>query len=184
VYEKDVYKYSLGLNPTIVHEPSPDPDRGPLVAVYAVARMSDGTFEFRWMWMYEVEAIRARSRAGTSGPWVTDYEMMAWKTVIRRLCKYLPRTVDLAKALDMDERVDSGIEQNLGDAFAMTIESAPVVPEPSGLDALAKRSPKPSPMIDPFAAPHDPLAAVPTAPVLPAGEDIFGGPAREPGEDG
>ncbi len=60
----------------------------------------------------EVDAIRARSRAGKSGPWVSDYEEMARKTVVRRLCKYLPMSVDKAAkfsaALELDDAANSG----------------------------------------------------------------------------
>jgi recombination protein RecT len=122
IYEKDEFQYELGLHPKLVHKPANGADRGNLIAVYAVASMREGAPEFRFMWKYEVDAIRSRSRAKDSGPWVTDYEAMAWKTVIRRLCKYLPRTVELAKAIEMDEKVDSGIEQDLQDALMPTID--------------------------------------------------------------
>lgn len=122
IYEKDEFQYELGLHPKLVHKPANGSDRGALIAVYAVASMREGAPEFRFMWKHEVDAIRSRSRAKDSGPWVTDYEAMAWKTVIRRLCKYLPRTVDLAKAIEMDEKVDNGIEQDLQEALLPTID--------------------------------------------------------------
>jgi hypothetical protein len=53
----------------------------------------------------EVDAIRKRSRAGSSGPWVTDYAEMARKTVVRRLAKYLPLSVELADAIVADQDV-------------------------------------------------------------------------------
>ena len=50
----------------------------------------------------EVEAIRASSRAGKSGPWVTHWNEMAKKTAFRRLTKWLtlsPEIMDhVAKA--------------------------------------------------------------------------------------
>ena len=33
----------------------------------------------------EIEAIRGRSRAGKNGPWVTDWNAMAKKTVVKQL---------------------------------------------------------------------------------------------------
>jgi recombination protein RecT len=52
------------------------------------------------------EAVRAQSRAGSSGPWVTHFEAMALKTVTRRLFKWLPISIELATAIDADERAE------------------------------------------------------------------------------
>ncbi len=54
----------------------------------------------------EVEAIRKRSRSGSSGPWVTDWNEMAKKTVFRRHSKWLPLSPDLRDAIEKDEDVD------------------------------------------------------------------------------
>lgn len=212
VYEKDFFEYELGLTPKLVHQPSKDPDRGNMIGVYAVARMADGNNEFRFMWKHEVDAIRSRSRASNSGPWVTDYEAMAWKTVIRRLCKYLPRTVELAHAVAMDENVDNGIEQNLGDALLPTIDAtASEAPQKTGLDALADKIPDRVNVVTgevlPPAETKAPEPETTTAPdetkptpddtprqgprprgtrvgdVMPQADDIFGG-KREPGQEG
>lgn len=147
VYEKDEFDYELGLHPKLEHKPSPTPDRGKPIGYYAVATMRQGPPEFRFMWYHEVQAIRARSRAKDSGPWVTDEEAMSWKTVIRRLCKYLPRTVDLAKAIQMDEKVDDGVEQDLTDVFGGTIDVEPVTTEgdgKNGIERLAAALPEPA----------------------------------------
>ncbi|MCI4427735.1 MAG: recombinase RecT [Burkholderiales bacterium] len=58
------------------------------------------------------EAVRAQSRAGSSGPWVTHFEAMALKTVVRRLFKWLPISVELATAIEADERAEIGIPQD------------------------------------------------------------------------
>jgi len=50
----------------------------------------------------EVEAVRKRSRSGAAGPWETDWAEMARKTVVRRLAKYLPMSVEMAKAVELD----------------------------------------------------------------------------------
>ena len=49
----------------------------------------------------EIEKIKSRSKSGSSGPWKTDYEEMARKTVLRRLVKSLPsdsEKLDLASS--------------------------------------------------------------------------------------
>ncbi len=74
-----------------------------LTDVYVCAQLMDGGFVFERMTKAEVEAIRKRSKAATSGPWVTDYEEMAKKTVIRRASKYLPLSTQAQTAVAADE---------------------------------------------------------------------------------
>lgn len=200
VYEADQFEYELGLTPRLVHVPSNKADRGNMIGFYAVARMTDGATEFRFMWKYEVDAIRARSRAKDSGPWVTDYEAMAWKTAIRRLCKYLPRTVELAHAVAMDENVDAGIEQNLEAALLPDVIVEAQVEQKSGLDALADKMPaKPAETVDTKTGEITPAADPKPAPVepeqkpqrhprgasMPDAGSVFGdSQKREPGQEG
>lgn len=72
VHEKDEFSYKLGLYPDIEHVPSSEADPGPVTHVYAVAKLKDGGVQFEVMSRAEIEAVRARSKAGRSGPRVTD----------------------------------------------------------------------------------------------------------------
>lgn len=101
-YRNDKFKYSLGLEPTIEHEPT-DGERGELTFAYAVARLKDGGLQFEVMSRSEIDAIKARSKTSHSGPWVTDYPEMAKKTVLRRLSKYLPMSSEVAGAIDSED---------------------------------------------------------------------------------
>lgn len=109
VYERDVFKLSLGVENKIDHAPCLDGDRGEFKLVYAVATFKDGGYQFIWMTKGQVEAIRERSKAKDSGPWVTDYEEMVKKTAIRRLCKMLPMSVELAAAVALSDAADTGV---------------------------------------------------------------------------
>ncbi len=51
----------------------------------------------------QIELVRAQSKAGNNGPWVTHWEEMA-KTAIRRLFKYLPVSIEIQRAVSMDEK--------------------------------------------------------------------------------
>jgi recombinational DNA repair protein RecT len=50
----------------------------------------------------EVDSIKQRSRAGSSGPWVTDYNEMGKKTVFRRLTKWIPLSAEIRDAYERD----------------------------------------------------------------------------------
>ena len=104
VYANDEFSYEYGLNETIKHVPT-DGESGELVYVYAVAKLKDGGTQFEVMSRKQVEKIRATSKSGSSpySPWATHFDEMAKKTVLRRLCKYLPSSLELARAVTIDE---------------------------------------------------------------------------------
>jgi recombination protein RecT len=109
VYAKDSFKCALGLEPSLDHTPAwEELDPGPMRFVYAVAKLKDGGTQFEVMSRAQVEGIRARSKAKDSGPWVTDYDEMARKTVVRRLFKYLPVSVEMAQALEAQAAAEIG----------------------------------------------------------------------------
>lgn len=115
VYDGDRYEVEFGLNEKLTHVPARPEDRGDPVAVYAVARFHDGGYQFEWMWVEEIERIRKMSKASDSGPWITHWEEMAKKTVIRRLIKYLPLSPDISRAVTLDEYADAGIQSDIID---------------------------------------------------------------------
>ncbi|WP_082806148.1 recombination protein RecT [Marichromatium gracile] len=105
VYARDTFELEYGLEEKLRHIPSTDEDPGQVTHVYAVAKLRDGGIQYEVMTRAEVEAVRKRSRAGGNGPWVTDWSEMARKTVMRRLFKYLPMSIEMADAMaaEVDE---------------------------------------------------------------------------------
>ena len=111
VYKDDAFDYQLGDTPFIRHKPKLDGDRSPenIFAFYAIAHLADGPPVFdEPMSKEEVDAVRARSRAKDDGPWVTDYVAMGKKTVVKRLAKFLPQTPEMAAAVELDNRAETG----------------------------------------------------------------------------
>lgn len=74
-----------------------------LTDVFVNAQLMTGGFVFEHMTRAEIDKIRGRSKASDNGPWVSDYEAMAKKTVIRRVFPYLPVSVNAAQAVGADE---------------------------------------------------------------------------------
>lgn len=130
VYKGDSFECEMGLEPTLRHVPDFDnPEReNPehLTFVYAVAKLKDGGTQFAVMSRSQINAIRARSQGYTTAvkkvaegkkgdnPWITDYEAMALKTVVRRLFKFLPVSVEIQTAVGLDERAEMGLPQDNG----------------------------------------------------------------------
>lgn len=111
VREGDDFDYGLGLDPFLTHKPVLADEIGKPIAVYAVCIRKDGAKSFRVMSVAEVERIRRRSKASTNGPWKTDWESMAKKTVIKQLAKFMPlasENFNAANVLDGSTRTDVG----------------------------------------------------------------------------
>lgn len=126
VYDGDEFDFALGLNETLRHVPARDgvSKERRLVAVYAVAKLRDGGVQLEVMSRDEVEAIRRRSKAADSGPWKTDYEEMAKKTCVRRLFKYLPVSIEIQRAVGLDEKAAVGESQQNDLLVLDTLEDA------------------------------------------------------------
>lgn len=143
VREGDVFEVELGSDERLVHRPNLALDEGAtlsqLVAVYAVAQFKNGATQFEVMSKAQVDGVRARSKASDNGPWSTDYEEMARKTVLRRLCKSLPLSTELSTALEAQARAEGGEAPDYGD-IAEVVPGAPELTAgsraPSATDAL------------------------------------------------
>jgi len=132
VYENDEFDLSLGVDSNLTHKPYLDGDRGKPRLVYGVAKFKDGGYHLEWMPMSEVNKIRARSKTSESGPWVTDYDQMVRKTLIRRMANYLPMSIELQQALQVSDAADEGKRA--------TIDSDFVVVNDDGDDAIDKET--------------------------------------------
>lgn len=136
VCSKDKFSYVYGLDPKLMHVPSEEADRGPISHFYAVVRLKDGGSQFEVMTKAQVDAHRDRySRAAKNGPWVTEYPEMGKKTVLRRVLKLSPASIEMQQAIEMDERAELQMPQNLGELSGLPPEDEPAG---SQLDQLAE----------------------------------------------
>lgn len=105
VYENDEFEYSLGLDPVLKHTPAKS-NRGKPEYFYAVFKTKDGGHGFEVM-SYEDVLNHARrySKSFGDGPWKTNFEEMAKKTVLKRVLKYAPLKTDFVRAVSADESI-------------------------------------------------------------------------------
>lgn len=107
----DSFTYSAGkLDTHVPHflrtDAAKPAEAGDVIAVYAVAEFKDGSKKCEVLSKAEVESVRGRSRAGGSGPWVSDWSEMAKKTAFRRLSKWLPLSPELRDAIEADDEIE------------------------------------------------------------------------------
>lgn len=116
VHEKDHIVADLANN-TLEHKPDLFGDRGPVVGYYAVVKYKNGEMDFEPMSRQQVEHIRDEKSDGykafkdekiKSTPWASDFDEMAKKTTVRRLCKRIPKSPELQNALSYEDAIDYG----------------------------------------------------------------------------
>lgn len=122
VYDGDEFEWEFGLSEGLKHKPCDNP--GELTHVYCVLHLKNGCKMFDVMSKEQVDKVRKSSKSGNNGPWVTHYDEMAKKTVIRRLFKYMPVSIELQRAVSLDETVDAGESQ--GNSTVIETTSTPV----------------------------------------------------------
>lgn len=99
VCENDAFEYNTG---EIVHKIDFRRERGQMYAAYVIINFKDGGKHAEVMTKQDIDRIRQRSKAGANGPWVTDYDEMAKKTVFRRASKWVTLSPEIRDALDKD----------------------------------------------------------------------------------
>jgi recombination protein RecT len=177
VHRNDHFDYAYGLNERLEHVPAAGP-RGEITHFYGYVKFKDGGHHFDVLSRDEVDAIRDRNegyqtfRAGKAedSAWVTGYAEMGKKTVIRRIAKYLPLSVQKAAALA--DFHDAGKHAGLDDLGELVVDipdveirpaTEPITPR-SRLDAFAAgeletpMTPAPRPVAR-YTAPSEPPAA-------------------------
>lgn len=100
VYSNDVFDWDEGLRPDIKHKPQKDGPRGEAIAAYCVAYFAEGDPMFWVVTSEDARSVQAFSKGG--GAWKTHFPSMMRKTAVRRLCSFLPQSLELADALDLE----------------------------------------------------------------------------------
>lgn len=133
VYENDLFEYGYGTNRFLNHTPRLK-DRGKPIAYYAIATLTNGGNVFKVMSRKEcIEHAKEHSKTyitmeyneqtkryekcephfDKNSPWVTDTNAMCKKTVLIQLAKLLPKSIELQKALAMDNTTKSKLDVDM-----------------------------------------------------------------------
>lgn len=121
VYNNDEFIYELGLEPTIKHKPAMT-NRGEPVFYYAVIKLKDGGDCFAVASKEDIINHKNKfSKMADSGAWLTNFDEMAKKTVLKQALKYAPLKADFMRQVATDETIketisdDMTIEVNIAD---------------------------------------------------------------------
>ena len=105
VYENDDFNIEYGLSRTLTHKPNFD-ERGEIKGFYAVAILKDGAKAFEYMTKDEVVKHEEKYRKGSykNDVWNKNFEEMSQKTVVKKLLKWLPVSVEFLEMAAKDEK--------------------------------------------------------------------------------
>lgn len=115
VYDGDTFDVEYGLDDVLVHKPALTGERSKPIAHYAVVKLASGGRSFWVMTEDEVQAWKRKyapkNKSGNIvGPWLSDYEAMARKTCLLRLAAWLPKSTELAYAMEVDNGVRTNVD--------------------------------------------------------------------------
>lgn len=120
VCENDTFTHNMGQ--VTEHTYDLRKERGEIIAAYAQVALKDGSTQSEIMSRAEIDAIRDKSRAGKSGPWVSNYGEMAKKTAFRRLTKWLTLSPEIMDAVSAAEKTEFAELRNVTQAQTVTID--------------------------------------------------------------
>lgn len=104
VYEGDTFEYAYGLEEKLIHIPSGEDDENKITHFYACYKLKDGGSGFLVMTKAQMDKHRDKftkskdKQGNVFGPWKDHYISMALKTVILKLIKYMPISIEQQEA--------------------------------------------------------------------------------------
>jgi len=153
VYTNDEFEFHKGSDVYWKHKWARTGERGDPEGVWAGYVLKDGSKNFEYWTIEQIERHRDRYSKGAfdkdgklTGAWRDSPEWMYKKTVLRQVIKLMPKSVEMATALALDERADVGVGQ-VFDAVPLElqpdrVEEADMLPEgqqPKGAIEAPKR---------------------------------------------
>lgn len=143
VKEGDMFQYEKGSDPFLKHIEGED--RGELTHAWAVIKMQQGDPIIEVMARHgrdSLDNIMNRSagvRSGRQTPWDTDLEEMCRKTVVKRALKGIPKSVNLASAIALDNAVE---QPGMQRASVVTLDASKVIDDQPKGESVAASNPQ------------------------------------------
>ena len=134
VRKNDAFEYDLGAN-TLKHVPPAfGKERGEVIGYYAAAQLANGGRAIKVLSKDEALQLgkrfskcysRQEGKFMSGTPWAEHVDAMAMKTVLKQLMKILPKSIEIQKALAMDETVKTKIDADMVEVPALELDHTP-----------------------------------------------------------
>lgn len=125
VFEGDEFDYMLGDDPYCRHKPTGDFDISKLTHVYAIGRIKDSQVPVIEVWtVKKVDAhLKKWNKVGANHYALKEgkknFEMYARKVALLQVLKYMPQSIELAAALDVDSAQEQGRNVTVDGSFVV-----------------------------------------------------------------
>jgi recombination protein RecT len=117
VRDGDIFDYEKGTSPFLRHKPNADDPEARITHAYFVVKFTNGESQFEVMNRSQIERVmqktqsKDRKTGEVYGPWIDNFEEMAKKTVVKRGLKLVEASVEVERAVAMDDRIEAGLPQ-------------------------------------------------------------------------
>lgn len=147
VHEGEHYICQYGTDGRLEHKPDAQFEDQPVICAYSFVRfLIPGSTvlveEYTQMSFKAIERVRERSKSGKTGPWVTDWDEMAKKTVFRRHSKTLSLSPETRHAVEYGEEEEFGFRTAVPAIVPKSRKTEIIDEEPEG-DIEPPEPPKP-----------------------------------------
>jgi len=133
VHQNDEFEYEYGTESYLRHKPALK-NRGEVYAYYAVAKLKDGAYLFKVMSKEEcMEHGKKHSKSynSSSSPWQKEPDAMCKKTCVIQIMKLIPKSIEIQKAIAMDDTVKTKVAADMFDVKDEVDWDAPEEPTPT-----------------------------------------------------
>ena len=167
VYDGDYFDYELGSDPFVKHKPGDAHGLGEILYTYAVGKAKGAEIPIIEVWSSaRLKTHRDRNnKVGDSHYSYKNWEMYARKVPLLQVSKYMPKSVELQTALDLEGASETGTTFDLEAMNAMQ-------PDGDGAPPPAQEQPqqeqKPKPKAAAAAKPAEEKSQEPTKGDVPA----------------
>lgn len=143
VYDDEEFEYNASTRMVVKHEQKyaqteKEHMARKVIGAYSCATLTDGSLDYEFMPGWELEKIKSKSDGANSqySPWQESNwaDEMRKKTVIKRHYKYLPKSEQVSKIVDLDNQQFIVEKPNISELFVQPQASAETKTEELPLD--------------------------------------------------
>ncbi len=125
VFEGDDFDYALGDSPFVKHKPSGEDDPKKITHVYAVGRVNGQEWPVIEVW--PIKRVRAHlsrnNKVGNAHYAHKHWEMYARKIPLLQVSKYMPKSIELSRAIQADAAAEAGIPFTFDGDSGMVVDA-------------------------------------------------------------
>lgn len=124
VFEGDDFDWQLGDSPYVRHRPGGENDEAKLTHVYAIGRVSGAQLPVIEVWTKErVTKHRNKfNKVGNKHYSFNNFEMYARKVALLQVLKYMPKSIEMQKAIVADHAATNGQQPVILDGDFLPID--------------------------------------------------------------